>query len=150
MPEQSGAAPWGTLGDINFEVHEAPHQLGYKEASQFAQQKRIEGKATIQFVGEDLQTLDLTFRFGYPWCQPSAQLQRLQQARRDAKSMPLILGKGRFQGNYVIQDVSVDLEVTTEDGLISLIEVSVSLIETVELPEPVLVLSQATPFEARA
>ena len=150
MSEQSGTTPWGTLGLINFEVTEAPRQFRYQEATEYAQHKRIEGKAMLQRVGEALQSLDLSFRFGYPWCQPDEQLERLQQARIEAEPLPLILGRGRFQGNYVIEDIQVDLQETTEDGLIILMEVSVQLLETQELPEPELLLTQAEPFETRA
>ena len=45
MAEQPGTTPWGTLGSINFEITEAPRQLRYKEATQYAQHDRIEGKA---------------------------------------------------------------------------------------------------------
>ena len=74
--------------------------------------------------------MDLSFRFGYPWRQPSEQLERLQQARIEAEPLPLTLGRGHFQGNYVIGDIQVDLQETTEDGLIILMEVSVQLLMT--------------------
>ena len=49
----------------------------------------------------------------------------------------------------MIESINVDLQQTTADGQIELIEVSVELLETVDLPEPVLLITQAEPFETR-
>jgi len=143
---------WGTLGEINFEVGDAPTKLTYKERTNWAEHARIEGKATLQRTGDDLQAVDLTFRFGIGWCKPDEQVRRLQQARIDGKPMTLILGDGAIAGNYVLEDVRLTLDQTDEEGNTEFIDVSVKLLETVELPEPETLYSGTVtnPFEARA
>ncbi|MEM6866989.1 MAG: phage tail protein [Cyanobacteria bacterium P01_C01_bin.121] len=140
---------WGSLGDLNFEVGEAPTKLSYKESTQYTQHQRIEGKAVLQRTGEALQTLDLTFRFGIGWCDPDEQVRRLQQLRIDAKPLTLIIGNGIVSGNYVLENVSIDLTQTDAEGKTEFVDVNVKLLETVELPEPETLFSQARPFETR-
>jgi phage protein U len=141
---------WGTLGDINIDVGDAPTGLTYKEKTQYARHDRIEGKATLQRTGEDLQTLDLTFSFGIGWCNPDEQVRQLQQLRIDGKPLTLILGDGIISGNYVLENVNITLTQTDAEGKTEFVEVSVKLLETVELPEPDTLISQARPFETRA
>lgn len=142
---------WGVLGDIQFQVDEAPRSFRHKEGTQFAEHARLGQKSTLQNVGEQLQTLDLSFRFAIGWCDPDEQLQRLRDARTAAQPMPLILGRGIFSGNYVVTTVNTTLEQTSAEGQTELIEVSVVLKETTDLPEPsLLLLTQASPFEVRA
>ena len=144
------AEVWGTLGEINFTTSEAPRRFRYSEATEYAKHPRIEGKAVLQKTGEGLQRLDLSFRFGIGWCNPDEQLQRLQQARIASNPMPLVLGQGSFYGNYVIEGIDVTLEQTDATGQTELIEVGCKLIETIDLPEPDTLLTQASPFEVRA
>lgn len=143
---------WGTLGGINFEVGDAPTKLTYKEATQYAKHDRILGKATLQNVGQELQSLDLSFVFHIGWCNPDEQLQRLQDARIAGEPMPLVLGGGRFEGNYVVESLRVILEQTDAEGQTEQLKVDVGLMETVDLPEPetLLSLNTTSPFEVRA
>ena len=143
---------WGTLGTLQFQVDEAPRSLRYREGTEYAEHPRIEGKPTIQKTAESLQTIDLSFRFGIGWCDPDEQLQRLQQARTDARPMPLVLGQGAFAGNYVIETIDVNVRQTDAEGRLEYIDVTVSLLETVDLPEPTegTLFSRVRPFQLRA
>jgi phage protein U len=138
-----------TLGDVNFEVGDGPTKLSYKEKTQYAQHDRIEGKATLQRTGEELRSIDLTFRFGIGWCKPDEQVRRLQQLRIDAKPLTLIIGNNIIGGNYVLENVDLGLDQTDDEGRTEFVDVTVKLLETVELPEPETLLSQARPFETR-
>lgn len=140
---------WGSLGEIIFYVQEAPTDFDFSEGTRYARHDLIGQKPTLQRVGEELQTINLDFKFHHGWCQPDSQLERLQEARFAAQPLSLILGRGRFQGFYLITRIDTGLELTTLDGQILSIDVSVRLVETTQLPEPI-TLSQAEPFEVRA
>jgi phage protein U len=140
---------WGALGDIQFEIFNAPLGAKYSEKSNYVEQRRILSKPVLQLVGEELQKIALTFRFSSGWCSPNEELKKLQEARVLAEPMTLVLGSGRFQGNYVIEDIKVTTLQTQIDGTVDLIIVEVNLLEVDELPEPVLTISQAQPFEVR-
>ncbi len=126
--------PLFLLGDIEFELIEAPRSFDFTEKSVYSEHAKIEGKPGLQWVGESLNEISMSFRFGAAWCDPDEQLKRLQEARKLHKPMALILGTGRFAGNYVIEDIRTNLEVTDLKGNLDLIEVQVKLKETLTKP----------------
>lgn len=128
--------PWGLLGDIEFELDLAPRTFDYSEASTFAEHERIEGKASLQYTGEDLQELTWTFRFGAAWCDPDEQLRRLQAARAEHQPLALVLGAGRFKADYVIERIRVVLAQTDERGQTLELQVQVTLKESVTKAQP--------------
>ena len=142
---------WGTLGDITFQAAESPRSLRYSEATEFSQHPKLDRKPTLQRIGESLQSLNLSFRFGIGWGNPDQQLRRLQQARQQAEPMTLVLGAGTIAGNYVIESIDVNVRQTDAEGNLQTIEVAVALIETSQLPSPNqgTLFSQARPFEVR-
>ena len=122
------------LGDIEFEIEDAPRALEYKESSLYSQHDVIEGKSTLQYAGESLQTLTLNFRFHASWCNPDAQLARLQGARRRREPLPLVLGSGVFRGNYLLEDITVGLQWADSFGKVIDMLCQAKLIETLQTP----------------
>ncbi|HEY9648129.1 MAG TPA: phage tail protein [Chroococcidiopsis sp.] len=128
---QKAQAPWGVLGDLEFELEVAPLSLDYSERSVFAEHDRIEGKPGLQYTGEDLREMTWTFRFAAYWCDPDEQLRRLQAARSDRTPRALVLGANRLAGSYAIEKISVGLKQTDSQGRTIELQVQVSLKEVV-------------------
>ncbi|MDX2215524.1 MAG: phage tail protein [Oculatellaceae cyanobacterium bins.114] len=132
--KKANQPPLFLLGDIEFELIEAPKGFNFTEKSVYSEHPKIEKKPGLQWVGENLNEISMDFRFASQWGDPDAQLKRLQAARVQHKPMALILGTGRFQGNYVIEDIRTNLLTTDQQGRFDLIEVQVKLKETLTKP----------------
>lgn len=117
------------LGDVEIELINAPKSFAFKESNNYTEHDRIEGKPTLQWVGEDLDTLDLAFRFHANWCDPDAQLQQLRRLKDGRSPFPLTLGTGTFSGYWVIDDLSVNMPLTDERGNTIQLDVTVKLTE---------------------
>lgn len=128
--------PWGLLGDIEFELIDAPMDFRFTEASEFAEHEKIGRKPGLQYTGEALHDLDLRFRFHCGWCNPDKQLRELQKARRKHEPLKLVLGNGHFAANYVIEEIRSSLERTDLAGKTIEVNVDVRLKETSTKPKP--------------
>ena len=127
---------WGLLGNIQFQLSEAPTRLGVTESTNFVKIPRIEQKPALQWTGDELRQLKFEFRFNVSWCNPSDQLRRLQDARISRQPMDLIVGEGEFRGYYLIQKIEAQVEQTDAEGNLLWVSVPVSLTETTDAPEP--------------
>ncbi|MEM1240855.1 MAG: phage tail protein [Cyanobacteria bacterium P01_H01_bin.26] len=127
--------PWGLLGDIQFELSEAPLKLEVAEKTTYQLIPRIEQKPALQWTGDELRTLRLEFTFNVSWCNPSEQLRRLQDARVERLPMDLIVGGGEFRGYYLIEQLQSQVQQTDGQGNLLWLTVSVTLTETTDRPE---------------
>ncbi|WP_088893210.1 phage tail protein [Leptolyngbya ohadii] len=127
-------APLALLGDLEIDIITAPRSFDFTERSVYSQHDKIERKPGLQYTGESLNEISMDFRLASQWTDPDAQLKRLQAARRAHLSMALILGTGRFAGNYVIEEIRTNVVVTDISGNLDAIEVSVKLKETLTKP----------------
>ena len=127
---------WALLGNIQFQLDEAPTRLEATEKTTYRRIPRIEQKPTLQWAGDELRTLRLEFRFNASWCNPSEQLRRLQDARLARTPMDLIVGGGEFRGYYLIEEIQSQINQTDGEGNLLWLSVPVSLTETTDRPEP--------------
>lgn len=134
--QQKSQKPWGLLGEIEFELIDAPLSFRFTEAAEFAEHAKIGRKPGLQYTGEALHQLDLRFRFHCGWCNPDKQLRELQKARRKHEPLKLVLGNGHFNTSYVIEEIRTDLERTDLEGKTIEIDVDVRLKETTTKPKP--------------
>ena len=128
--------PWGLLGNIQFELSEAPLKLEVAEKTTYQRIPRIEQKPALQWTGDELRTIRLEFTFNAGWCNPSEQLRRLQDARVAREPMDLIVGGGEFRGYYLIEQIQSQVQQTDAAGSLLWLTVPVSLTETTDRPEP--------------
>ncbi|MEO1399666.1 MAG: phage tail protein [Cyanobacteria bacterium J06635_1] len=144
----SAATPWALLGNIEFQLSEAPRAFSSTKRVRFVEIPRIEQKPATQWTGDELRDLRLSFRFGAAWCDPDQQLRRLQQAQSDHTPMGLTLGGGTLRGYYLIEQVGVKLIQSDAEGNALVIEVDVALNETTDKPAPA--TPRKSPFAKRA
>lgn len=127
--------PWGQLGDLEFELTVAPRSFSAQQKTSFVEVPRIDEKPLLQWVGDDLRSIKMGFRFGRPWCDPDAQLRRLQDELANHQPLSLILGDGVFRGYYLLESIDATLLQTDAEGKTMFLEVSVELKETTDVPE---------------
>lgn len=128
---------WGALGTISFKADESPAAMRVKEATEWVEMPRIDAKALLQNVGHKLTEIDLSFTFSAGWCNPEQQLQRLRTAMLERQ--PMFLAWGGYDGYYVVKDVSSVVRDTLPTGEVLHMGVTVSLLETMDRPTPIIV-----------
>lgn len=131
---QASRTSFALLGDIEFQISNAPRSFRFSESNTYAEHPKIEGKPGLQYTGESLKEIKMAFRWHYTWSSPATELQRLQNARTDKTVMPLIMGSGRFYGNYVIEGIDTAVIQSDEEGNLVQIDVDVELKETTAQP----------------
>lgn len=134
--QRKATTPIVLLGDMVFELVDAPRRFQFTEKSTYSEISKIEAKPGLQWTGEALHTLTLDFRLNPAWCNPEEQLQELQKAREEHTTLPLTIGTGVFTGDYVIEEISSHLNRTDLQGNIVECAVSVKLKETVRTKAP--------------
>ena len=138
---------WALLGDIQIQLDEAPIRFEASERTRYTRISRIEQKPTLQWLGDELRTLRLEFRFNASWCNPDEQFRRLQEARQTREPMDLIVGGGEFRGYYLIEEIQAQVQQTDGEGNLLWLSVPVTLTETTDRPEPEVIARD--PFQRR-
>ena len=96
----------------------------------FAQHKVAEGKPVPQDMGDDLATKTLDFFFDEGFCDPVAELAKLEAARLSRQPLPYVTGAGQYFGQrFWIESLSMKMKRTTPAGRLVRLDASLSLIE---------------------
>ena len=98
---------FAVLGDIPFEVIGSPQ--GYESAGvyDFAEQRVIESKPRLQWVGDDLERLNLELMWHSSFTNPAVQLALLRATAAQHLALPLTFGVGTYLGLFVIESIQV-------------------------------------------
>lgn len=124
---------WAALGDIRFELLKAPSSVGVKHGANFAEHGRVEGKPTLQWTGDGLDTVDLDVhllrhdRIG----NPDQRIAALKAALAAHAPLALTYGDGRYPGRFVITGLDVKIDQTADNGATVAATVKISLKEWV-------------------
>jgi phage protein U len=88
------------------------------------------GKMPVQDHGDDNDHKELGFFFDETFCEPQAELGKLQAAFAGREALPLVSGDGAFDGvRWLIEDMSVETLKTTPAGRPVRIKVKLKLVE---------------------
>lgn len=93
---------FGTFGEVTFEVLGSPVAFESSYRWTYAEHEVVEARPRLQWLSENLQTIEFDLRFHASFTNPAAQLQSLLAAARDHSARPLVLGNGDHQGYFVI------------------------------------------------
>ena len=119
-----------TLGEIEFQLLTLPSTLNLSADFNYVEHEKIMGKPTLQKVGGNLRTISLDFRFHVSWCDPTEQYEKLLEAEKSEKPLPLVLGED-FLDEWVIISLTKSYARLQPDASIWWIDVSVRLKEYV-------------------
>lgn len=120
------------LGEIQFELITHFDGLEINRATKYARHEVLGGKPILQRTGDDLDELTIELAFHDYYCDPEAELKRLDAARLAGKAMPLIWGHGVVEGQFVIEKIRITQQSATQYGKVTSLSASVSLLEYVE------------------
>lgn len=120
---------YAQLGNIQFTPVKGFTSMSSSSETNLAEHALIEGKPKLQRIGTNLTTIDISMMFDISFCDPQTEIDALNSSRESAEVMPLIMGDGRFVGNFVIKTVSDTPMNSAADGKVLQSEVTVSLLE---------------------
>ncbi len=123
---------YAMLGNIKFDLLTSPISTDDKRAYTYAEHAVIEGKPRLQYTGDDLESIDITFRFHKDFCDPASQQEKIIAAANAHKALPLVMGDGTYIGYFVILEVSCGPQAAMKDGSLIYTELSVKLKEWVD------------------
>jgi phage protein U len=120
---------FAVLGDIQFEVVGSPEGYESAAAYDFAEQRVIESKPRMQWVGDDLEKLSFELMWHSSFTNPAVQLARLRATAAQHLALPLVFGNGGFRGFFVIESIKMKSQQLSASGAPIAIRVALALRE---------------------
>lgn len=120
------------LGEIQFELVTHFDGLEINRATKFARHETLGGKPVLQRTGDELDELTIELAFHDYYCDPEAELKKLDAARLAAKALPLVWGNGVVEGSFVIESLRIVQQGATQYGKVISLSATVKLVEFVE------------------
>lgn len=106
--------------------------LSVTQSQNLVEQKVIEGKPLLQYVGDNLDVLRFELRWHRAFCDPEAELATLQSRMASRAAYPLVMGNGLWKGEYAVKSIDSRVERTTALGQIEIITATAEFIEVVQ------------------
>ncbi|MFZ2062743.1 MAG: phage tail protein [Candidatus Binatus sp.] len=120
---------FAALGEIQFEVVGSPEAYESARTYDFAEQKVVESKPQLQWVGDDLERLKFELMLHASFTNPAAQLALLRATAAEHLAQPLVFGDGGFRGFFVIESINVKSQQLSAGGAPISIRVALALKE---------------------
>lgn len=120
---------YSQLGNITFDGRKAPSAFSVTKESNIAEHPLIENRPTLQRVGDKLDAITMTMFFDQSFCTPTTEIESLESSRKLGEIMGLVMGDGRYLGEFVIKRIAVNSVSDAPNGAIMQAEVEVELIE---------------------
>lgn len=98
----------------------------------FAEHPHVEGKPSLQAVGDPLDGRVLDMRFDRSWCDPQAVFDKLMEEAAKKEAMALTFGDGTYEGLFVVTEVTKTFRKTGPDGTLLRLDARLTLKEYVE------------------
>lgn len=117
------------LGPISFRLITYFEGVTNKRGYDYARHDVIEGKPRLQWIGDDLEEVDLDLMFHVSYCNPEAELAKLKVAGSMHTALPFIYGSGQYVGMFVIKTIRSTARQTNSRGGLVAVTARVTLIE---------------------
>lgn len=117
------------LGDLGFGKLQSPTGLEAKLAINYAEHQVVEGKPLLQYTGDGLGEISLSFLFHADFCKPQQMWDDLIALATSHKAFSLSQGNGLVLGKFVITDISRTTTYAAEDGTLYAFECKLTLKE---------------------
>ena len=134
---------FAVLGDIQFEVVGSPEGYESAGAYDFPEQRVLESKPRLQWVGDELERLSFDLMWHASFTNPAAQLALLRTTAAQHLALPLVFGDGVYRGLFVIESIKVKSQQLSAGGAPIAIRVALALKEWIADPQ---LVSSALPI----
>ena len=118
------------LGNVAFEPVDLT-DFNESHSADFAEHAVLKGKPRLQAMGEKLSELSFAIRLHHKIGGVEKRYQTLLSAQSKQEAMPLIIGRGKYKGNFVITDISSATLFTDKYGNALAREMTINLREYV-------------------
>lgn len=123
---------WAILGNMIFEILEAPLEMEETERFNYAEHEVLKGKAKLQRLGSKLKEITLTLKLSFLVSEPEETLEKLNELAHSEEPLEFTLGNGKFLGTFVIEEIKKVWKETDNEGNIQTIEVELKLKEAIQ------------------
>lgn len=107
-----------------------PTGQSIKRKNTFAEYPVTRGKPVLHDIGAELDRQTFDFFFSEEFCDPRAELSKLELAFALKTPLPLIFVAGGFAGlRYVVEALDIKVQKTNRSGGITRVEAAITLIE---------------------
>nr|DAN53452.1 MAG TPA: hypothetical protein [Caudoviricetes sp.] len=118
------------LGNVAFEPVDLT-DFNETHSADYAEHAVLKGKPRLQAMGEKLSELSFAIRLHHKIGGVEKRYQALLSAQSKQEAMPLIIGRGKYKGNFVITDITSVTLFTDKFGNALAREMTISLREFV-------------------
>lgn len=120
---------FGALGQIIFQVLDAPSGFESATTYDYAEHRVVESKPVLQWLADGLERIALEMFFHVSFAAPALQMDTLRSAAGDHQALPLVLGNGTHRGYFVITSITEIQRQLAADGSLIAVGARVGLKE---------------------
>ena len=95
---------WGKFGEVVFQLLKTPETLNRSSRAKFARISLFAEKEKLHFTGLEPETVELSIRFHYSFCNPVEEVEELKEYLQEGESHLLIVGD-YIKGKFVIEEL---------------------------------------------
>lgn len=117
------------LGNFIFEGRNSPSVSTRAYETNYVEHALIENRPTLQRVGEKLRTQNLEMFLDQSFCNPSEVIASMEESRQLGEILPLIMGDGRYFGDFVIKKMGIAENYHGPNGTLLAATVQMELLE---------------------
>jgi phage protein U len=117
------------LGGLRLQGLMGPTDFREQRKYAFAEHPVVQGRPKLQKIGEELREIDTGFLLHRGYCDPATAIAALRSLAEAQEPFYFILGDGTFAGEYVVEEITSEVEKLDRAGQAVGIEVSVQLKE---------------------
>jgi phage protein U len=120
------------FGEIVFAVLSSPDEFESTRSWDYAENRVVESRPTLQWIADDLEIIELNFHFHISFTDPTAQVNALVAAAEDHAARPLVFGNGIHRGYFILTSLRTSSRQMSADGALLAITVRAVLKEWAE------------------
>lgn len=117
------------LGNIKFDLITYFNGLDDLQKHTFVEHQTIESKPKLQFIGDELDEINIKLNFHSLFCTPENEIKKLKDTAKKHQELSFILGNGKYIGKYIIEEISSTTQQSDKLGNIISIEAQIRLKE---------------------
>lgn len=117
------------LGNIKFDLITYFNGIDESQKFNYAEHQTIESKPKLQYIGDELDEINIKLNFHSSFCIPEYEIKKLKDTAKTHQEQAFILGNGEYIGKYVIEEISSTTQQSDKFGNLISIEAEIKLKE---------------------